>query len=337
MLPVAIAIVVIAISTLLIILRFSLTTNKANLNIKGKYVLITGCDSGLGREAAIRLDKMGVCVLATCLTKEGEQSLKSVTSDMLRTFQMDVTDSQQIEEAFCKVSKLLGDKSGLWGLVNNAGVFSFGPTEWVPLADFKKAADVNLWGMMDVTKTFLPLVKKAKGRVVLVSSIAGVVSPQAFSPYCITKYGVEAFGDSLRREMRPFEVQVSVIEPGATKTPILNEEVMASRLKELWDNLPSDKRREYGEEYLNNAIQGFRDWCKSGSNKVSRVIDAIVSPLISQFPKRRHVIGWDAWQLKLSSHLPEVLQDLLVRDFPFKNVISPSQDVTECHVNGTTH
>ena len=110
--PVAIAIVVIAFSTILIILRFSLTTKKAKLNIKGKYVLITGCDSGFGRETAIRLDKMGVCVLATCLTKEGEQSLKSVTSDMLRTFQMDVTDSQQIKEAFCKVSKLLGDKSG---------------------------------------------------------------------------------------------------------------------------------------------------------------------------------------------------------------------------------
>ena len=77
-----------------------------------------------------------------------------------------------------------------------------------------------------------------------------------------------------------------------------------------------------------SAIQGFRDWCKSGSNKVGHVIDAIVSPLTSQFPKRRYVIGWDAWQLKLSCHLPEVLQDLLVRDFPFKNVIPPSQDVT---------
>ena len=83
--------------------------------------------------------------------------------------------------------------------------------------------------------------------------LLGVVSHQAFSPYCITKYGVEAFADSLRREMYPFEVQVSVIEPGATKTPILNEELMESRLKELWDNLPSDKRREYGEEYLNNG------------------------------------------------------------------------------------
>ena len=79
------------------------------------------------------------------------------------------------------------------------------------------------------------------------------MSPQAFSPYCISKYGVEAFADSLRREMRPFEVQVSVIEPGATKTPMLSDELSASRLNELWDNLPSDKRREYGEEYLENG------------------------------------------------------------------------------------
>ena len=112
MLQVAIVLVVVAFSTLLMILRFSLTTNKANLNLNGKYVLITGCDSGFGRETAIRLDKMGVHVLATCLTKEGEQSLKSVTSDRLRTFQMDVTDSQQIAEAFCKVNKLLRGKSG---------------------------------------------------------------------------------------------------------------------------------------------------------------------------------------------------------------------------------
>ena len=77
-----------------------------------------------------------------------------------------------------------------------------------------------------------------------------------------------------------------------------------------------------------SAIQGFRDWCKSGSYKTSHVIDAIVSPLTSQFPKKRYVIGRDAWQMKLISHLPEVLQDLLVKDFPFKNVIPPAQDVT---------
>ena len=77
-----------------------------------------------------------------------------------------------------------------------------------------------------------------------------MVSPQAFSPYCITKYGVEAFADSLRREMRPFEVQVSVIEPGATRTPILNGEALTARLRKLWENLSLEKQKEYGEEYL---------------------------------------------------------------------------------------
>jgi len=76
---------------------------RAKDDVKDKYVLITGCDSGFGRETAIKLDKMGVCVMATCLTKEGEQSLKSVTSDKLKTFQMDVTNSQQINDVYQEV------------------------------------------------------------------------------------------------------------------------------------------------------------------------------------------------------------------------------------------
>lgn len=81
----------------------------------------------------------------------------------------------------------------------------------------------------------------------------GVVSPKTFAPYCVSKYGVEAFADALRREMRPFEVLVSVIEPGTTRTPILNDELLAARLGELWDNLPLEKQRQYGEEYLKNG------------------------------------------------------------------------------------
>lgn len=85
----------------------------------------------------------------------------------------------------------------------------------------------------------------------------GVVSPQAFSPYCISKYGVEAFADALRREMRPFDVQVSVIEPGATRTPIVNDELLSARLKQFWDNLTEEKQREYGKQYLENGKYGY--------------------------------------------------------------------------------
>ena len=85
---------------------------RSKVEIKGKYVLITGCDSGFGRETAIRLDKMGVCVLTTCLTKEGEQSLKSVTSSKLKTFQMDVTNSRQIKEVYEEVERRIPSKTG---------------------------------------------------------------------------------------------------------------------------------------------------------------------------------------------------------------------------------
>ena len=81
-------------------------------NLHTKYVFITGCDSGFGRETAIRLDKMGVHVLAACLTKQGAQDLKSMTSDKLKTFQMDVTDSQQIKDVFRQVKNLLPSGQG---------------------------------------------------------------------------------------------------------------------------------------------------------------------------------------------------------------------------------
>ena len=81
-------------------------------DLRNKYVFITGCDTGFGHETAIRLDKMKVHVLATCLTKEGEQSLKSVTSDRLKTFQMDVTNSQQIKDVYEKVKEILPSGQG---------------------------------------------------------------------------------------------------------------------------------------------------------------------------------------------------------------------------------
>ena len=85
---------------------------RSKVDIKENCVLITGCDSGFGRETAIRLDKMGVCVLATCLTKEGEQSLKSATSDKLKTFQMDVTNSQQIKDVYEEVERQIPRDTG---------------------------------------------------------------------------------------------------------------------------------------------------------------------------------------------------------------------------------
>ena len=102
--------VVVGFLAIYLVRRLMLTSS---VDIKGKFVLIRGCDSGFGRETAIRLDKMGVCVLATCLTKQGEESLKSVTSNKLQTFQLDVTNTQQVEEVYEEVKRKIPSDAGI--------------------------------------------------------------------------------------------------------------------------------------------------------------------------------------------------------------------------------
>ena len=101
---------------ILTVIMFRFFSKKQVSDLGKKYVLITGCDSGFGRETAVRLDKMGVCVLATCLTKEGEQSLKSVASNRLKTFHLDVTNSQQIKDLYEQVKGLLPSGDGMFAM-----------------------------------------------------------------------------------------------------------------------------------------------------------------------------------------------------------------------------
>ncbi|KAL9983853.1 hypothetical protein ACROYT_G006094 [Oculina patagonica] len=279
---------------------------RSNVNIKGKFVLLTGCDSGFGRETAIRLDEMGVRVLATCLTKEGEQSLKSATSDKLKTFQMDVTNSQQIKEVYEEVKQQISGDTGLWGLVNNAGILHLLPIEWTPLDIFKRTADVNLWGMIDVTKTFLPLVKKAQGRVINFSSVHGRLSADLNGPYSVSKYGVQAFSDALRREMQPWGIKVSIMEPGGFQTPIVQP--VFRQINQGWDDLSDELKKEYAEK-------GIKLFTYTGTSPDTyKVVDGVVDALTSQSPRDRYLVGLDArffyvWMARL----PTFLSDFILR------------------------
>ncbi|XP_030876545.1 retinol dehydrogenase 16-like, partial [Leptonychotes weddellii] len=126
---------------------------------------------------------------------------------------LDVTKTESISAAAQWVKERVGDR-GLWGLVNNAGIsVPTAPNEWLTRRDFMKILDVNLLGLLEVTLSLLSLVRKARGRVVNVSSIMGRLSLFG-GGYCISKYGVEAFSDSLRRELSYFGVKVAMIEPG---------------------------------------------------------------------------------------------------------------------------
>ncbi|PIO23337.1 hypothetical protein AB205_0200280 [Aquarana catesbeiana] len=166
-------------------------------NLTDKYVFITGCDSGFGNLLAKKLDKRGMKVLAACLTETGAENLKKEASSRLQTTILNVTNSESVSSAVKWVNYIVSDQ-GLWGLVNNAGIGTpTAPNEWLTKDDFKKILDVNLLGLIDVTLNMLPLIRRARGRVVNVSSVAGRVAIFG-GGYCPSKYGVESFSDSLR-------------------------------------------------------------------------------------------------------------------------------------------
>ncbi|NWI05324.1 RDH16 dehydrogenase, partial [Tichodroma muraria] len=285
-----------------------------------KHVLITGCDSGFGNLLARQLDARGLRVLAACLTDAGAAQLRAATSSRLQTVLLDVTSSKSIADVTAWVRERVGDQ-GLWGLVNNAGIaIPTAPNEWLTKEDFVKVLNVNLVGLVEVTLSLLPLVRRARGRVVNMASVMGRVSCFG-GGYCISKYGVEAFSDSLRLEMRNFGVKVSVIEPGYFKTMITNIENLEKNFHSSWEKLPEEIKASYGESYLRQFVGMLKVLQKGYNSNLSLVTNCMEHALTSLHPRTRYSAGWDAKLLYLPiSYLPSALSDALFTLFYPKSV-----------------
>ena len=143
--------------------------------------------------------------------------------------------------------------SGLWAVVNNAGIGRPGMIEWETVEQMKRTVDINLWGMVSVTKAFLPLLKRTKGRVVNVASTWGRVAVPGVSAYSISKFGVQAFSDSMRNEVRHFGVTVHIIEPGMFNTKIMDSTKNVQYLEKLWGNLDAETKECYGVEFFEES------------------------------------------------------------------------------------
>ncbi|NXK15022.1 RDH16 dehydrogenase, partial [Herpetotheres cachinnans] len=279
-----------------------------------KYVLITGCDSGFGNLLAQQLDARGLRVLAACLTETGAARLRAAASPRLQTLLLDVTSSQSIAATTAWVQERVGDR-GLWGLVNNAGIaIPVAPNEWLTKDDFVKVLDVNLVGLIEVTLSLLPLVRRARGRVVNVASVMGRVSCFG-GGYCISKFGVEAFSDSLRREMRPFGVQVSIIEPGGFRTGMIDPTTLLKGFKHLWEQLPAETQAAYGHHYLETCEYTPTTVLlhRLSSSCLSHITDVMAHALLARFPRSRYTAGWDARLAFLPlSYCPAWLTDTVI-------------------------
>ncbi|KAM9214610.1 LOW QUALITY PROTEIN: retinol dehydrogenase 5 [Leptosomus discolor] len=199
----------------------------------------------------------------------------------------------------------------LFGLVNNAGVANpIGPTEWMGMEDYRQVLAVNAFGAIEVTLQLLPLLKRARGRVVNTSSVLGRLSANG-GGYCISKYCIEAFSDSLRRDMYHFGVKVSIVEPGFFKTAVTNLESIEASLRQLWDRLAPETRLSYGEDFFHKYLKVQRlimnVICDADLTKVTRCME---HALAARHPRTRYSAGWDAKLLWLpASYLPACLVD----------------------------
>ncbi|KAM3834192.1 D-beta-hydroxybutyrate dehydrogenase, mitochondrial isoform 1-T2 [Vipera latastei] len=284
-------------------------------------VLITGCDSGFGFSLAKFLHEKGFIIYAGCLLKEqgrgGSKDLDNMKSDRMRTVQLNVCDSEEVGRAVDYVTSSLKDPEtgGLWGLVNNAGISTFGEVEFTSMDTYKEVAEVNLWGTIRTTKAFLPLIRRAKGRVVNISSMMGRMANPARSPYCITKFGVEAFSDCLRYEMRPHDVKVCIVEPGnfIAGTSLYSPERIQAIADKMWDELPEIVRRDYGRKYFDEQIAKMESYCSSGSSDTSPVVESIGHALTSTTPYTRyHPMDYYWWlRMQVMTHMPAAISDRL--------------------------
>jgi len=276
---------------------------------------VTGCDTGFGNLLAKRLDSLGCHVFAGCLTETGETDLKKTCSSRLHTVSLDVSKPDSVRHAFEFVKNKLPPGKGLWGVVNNAGILGMvGPPEWLKVDNYRSVADVNLYGLIDVAMTFLPLVKKERGRVVNMASVAGRISVPVLIPYCVSKHGIEAFTDGLRRAMYAFGIKVIVIEPGWTSTPITHQSNFVSLVNKGWNQASSEVQAEYGEDFHKycetEMLSAFE---KTGSTNPTPIVDAYVHAVLGRYPRARYVVGNDAKFIYLPIQaLPEWLSDWLL-------------------------
>ena len=270
-------------------------------------VLVTGASTGIGRATALHLDGLGFRVFAGVRKRGDAESLDEEGSERLEPVMIDVTDEGMIENTRERIGEVTGGR--LAGLVNNAGVAIAGGTEFVPLDELRRQLEINVVGQVAVTQAFLPMIRAAKGRVILMSSIGGRSALPFLLPYGASKHALEAMGDSLRGEMRSFGVEVSIIEPGSIATPIWAKG--ESQAEGLRSAMTPEQLEVYGDT-LEKFADVARETGEEGEPPIE-VAKAIEHALTADKPKTRYLIGRRAKvQAVLKKVLPDRVLDRLI-------------------------
>lgn len=266
-----------------------------------KYIVITGASSGIGYDAARYLIARGYHVFGSVRKQADGERVQAALGEQFTPLLFDVTDGAAVATAVSQVTEKVGD-NGLAGLVNNAGIAVAGPLMHLPLEEFRQQFEVNLFGLLDVTQKFLPLLGAVPnathppGRIVNISSVSGKIVYPFMGPYAASKHALEALSDALRRELLLFNIDVVVIEPGSVQTPI-------------WDKAQDLDTTQYNDTAYKGMLDGMkRVFVNQGKNgiPVEKVSEVIYEAFTKEKPKTRYVL---ARKLLTSWLLPRYLPD----------------------------
>ena len=275
--------------------------SKEKVVTEGRAVFVTGCDTGFGHELAKKLDAFGFTVYAGCLfpTGNGAKALKEF-SDGIRIVRVDVTSDVDVSESRKFVEADL-KRSGLdlWAIVNNAGILASTEIEMGSMETFKSQIEVNTLGVIRVTKAYLPLLRKIKGRVVNVASLAGRFSIPGMVGYCVSKCGVISFSEGLRREMKKWDIDVITIEPHLFNTNLVNNEANHRILNKAWEETPDDIKEAYGDKYFSGYQVFLNKVLGSARPRIQHVVETMFTAVTDQFVGPSYQVLGDVESLRV--------------------------------------
>jgi NAD(P)-dependent dehydrogenase (short-subunit alcohol dehydrogenase family) len=265
------------------------------------HVVVTGVSSGIGRATALRLAAAGYHVYGGVRRLADAPSVAWVTPLLL-----DVTDEAQIAAAAKTVADHVGD-AGLAGLVDNAGIGVTGPLELTPPAEIRRQFEVNVVGQVAVTQALLPLLRAARGRIVLIGSIGDRITIPFGGPMTASKHALASIADALRLELAPWGVRVVLLEPASIDTDAVGKLERDARDAVAGFAADPGYRRAYLEMVRRMAAMERR------GSPPDVVADAVAAALAARRPRHRYLVGKDARRLAMLARLPGPVLDAVRR------------------------
>jgi len=268
-------------------------------------VVVSGASTGIGAATVELLAQKGYVAFAGVRTPADAERLAALHENV-RPITLDVTSAESIAAAAAEVRA-----SGvpLLGVVSNAGIALGGPLETLPIAVLRRQFETNVFGALAFVQAFLPMLPENRGRVVFVGSISGRLATPYVGPYSASKFALRSLSDSMRIELAPAGISVSLIEPGSVKTPIWQKG--RDNQKQLYENLGENPRAHY-RRALESVVNATNHEERTAM-PVDVVSQSIYHALTDAKPKLQHILGFPARMGSIIASLPAGLRSLIMR------------------------